>query len=105
MPRQLFLLLIIVVMVGCSGESPPPPQVQPPPATFAGHVLAADTEYYIDGPQQARPPDGTLKAGVKVRVIEEAGSYCRVQSEDGTLVFISADAISSLSASDSQAAP
>ena len=62
-------------------------------ATFSGHVLSADTEFYIDGPQQSRPPDGTLKAGDKVIVIEEAGSCCRVQSEDGILVFIAADAL------------
>ena len=107
MPRRLLLLLVIALVPGCSGDAPTPaptletpasPQVEQPAegpesATSSGHVLAADTEYYIDGPQQSRPPDGTLKAGTKVMVIEDAGSYCRVRGEDGTVAFIATDAI------------
>ncbi len=58
------------------------PAEDPGPATPPGHVLNADTEYYLDGPQQSRSPDGTLEAGMQVTVIEDAGSYCRVRSED-----------------------
>jgi len=47
------------------------------------HLVASDTAYYLSGPQQARPPEGTLPAGTKVTLLEEAGSYCRVRSEDG----------------------
>ena len=72
---------------------------------ISGHALAANTEYYIDGPQQSRPPDGTLKAGTKVMVIEDAGSYCRVRSEDGIVAFIAADAIQSPEVAGPQAAP
>ena len=107
MPRRLLPLLVIAFVPGCSGDTPAPaptpetpatPQVEQPAegpesATFSGHVLVADTEYYIDGPQQARPPDGTLKAGTKVMVIEDAGSYCRVRSQDGIVAFIATDAI------------
>ena len=73
--------------------------------TVSGHALVADTEYYLDGPQQSRPPDGTLKAGTKVMVIEDAGSYCRVRSEDGILAFIATNAIQSPDLADPQVAP
>jgi hypothetical protein len=53
------------------------------------HRVATDTEYYLLGPQQARPPDGTLPAGTKVTLLEEAGSYCRIRSEDGIEAYVS----------------
>jgi hypothetical protein len=115
MPRRLLLPLVIALVPGCSGdapelapnpETPAAPQVeQPESAISSGHALAANTEYYLDGPQQARPPDGTLKAGTKVMVIEDAGSYCRVRSEDGIVAFIAADAIKTPDVADPQAAP
>ena len=119
MPRRLLLLLVIAFVAGCSNDTPVPaptpetpatPQVEQPAegpesATFSGHALAADTEYYLEGPQQSRPPDGTLKAGTKVMVIEDAGSYCRVRSEDGIVAFIAADAIKTPDLADPQAAP
>ena len=117
MSRRLLFLLVIALVPGCSGDTPAPtpempatPQAENPATvsespTFSGHVLAADTEYYLDGPQQSRPPDGTLKAGTKVMVMEDAGSYCRVRSEDGIVAFIAADAISSPDVEGPQAAP
>lgn len=95
-PRLLFFLLA-ALLLGCSSDVTPKPSEQPPAAVSEEqqtpspsettekftHIITADTEYYTTGPQQARPPDGTLKAGTKVRVVEEAGSYCRVETEDG----------------------
>ena len=116
MPRRLLLLLVIAFVAGCSNDTPalaptpetPAPQVEAPatesePAVSA-HALAADAEYYLDGPQQSRPPDGTLKAGTKVMVIEDAGSYCRVRSEDGILAFIATNAIKAANDAGPQAA-
>jgi hypothetical protein len=60
------------------------------------HVVADDTEYYLSGPQQARPPDGTLPAGTKVTLLEEAGSYCRVRSEGRIEAYVSTDSLQPL---------
>jgi hypothetical protein len=59
------LVLVALAVAGC---------------TAAGytHRISADTEYYRDGPQQARPPDGTLAAGTTVRLVRDAGSYSLV---------------------------
>ena len=57
------------------------------------HVLTVETEYYLGGPQQARPPDGQFTVGVKVKLIEQAGSYSQVESESGITAYIAADAI------------
>ena len=115
------LLLVIAFVAGCSGSTPspaPPPETPtsapvpveqpaeaPASGAFSGHALPADTEYYRDGPQQSRPPDGTLKAGTKVMVIEDAGSYCRIRSENGIVAFIAADAIRPPGDPGPQAAP
>ena len=53
------------------------------------HVLQRETEYYLDGPQQARPPDGTFRAGTKVMLLQESGSYSVVQTEDGITAYVS----------------
>ena len=83
-----FFVLLLIIIVGCTDQPP-----QPPPAPTFTHTITIDTEYYADGPQQARPPDGTMKAGTKVNVIEDAGSYCRVKSEDGIEVYVVADSV------------
>ena len=57
------------------------------------HVIAAETEYYTTGPQQARPPDGKLPAGTKVSVVEESGSYVLVKSESGIEAYVAADVV------------
>jgi hypothetical protein len=104
MANRLFVLLVVVVLLGCTHE-PAVPGPEPSPQPVASpetdpskgspeaeggftHELTVDTAYYSGGPQQARPPDGTLKAGIKVEVIEDAGSYCRVRSEDGTEAYV-----------------
>jgi hypothetical protein len=42
---------------------------------------------------------------MKVTVIEDAGSYCRVRSEDGIVAFIAADAINKVDDADPEGAP
>jgi hypothetical protein len=63
------------------------------PTQVFTHVVATDTEYYLSGPPQARPPDGTLSAGTKVTLLEEAGSYCRARSEGGIEAYVSTDSL------------
>ena len=60
------------------------------------HVIATDTPYYLSGPQQAWPPEGSLPAGTKVTLLEEAGSYCRIRSEDGLEAYVSIDSLQAL---------
>ena len=57
------------------------------------HVLTVETEYYLGGPQQARPPDGKFTVGVKVKLIEQAGSYSQVESESGITAYVAADTV------------
>ena len=101
------LLLLTACFLGCSGggdavtptsggdTSDMPAESTPADEVFS-HTIAVDTEYYLVGPQQAQPPDGTFKAGTKARLVEEAGSYCVVESEDGVQAHVAADAVKSL---------
>lgn len=59
----------------------------------ATRVIVADSVYYNSGPQQARPPDGTFKAGTKVTLLENAGSYSLVRSVDGVETFVASDVL------------
>ena len=61
------------------------------PVFRPSHVITAETEYYTTGPQQGRPPDGKFAAGTKVTVVEEAGSYVLVESEDWVKAYVAAD--------------
>ena len=57
------------------------------------HALTRDEPYYLTGPQQGRPPEGTLKAGTKVKLMESAGSYSRVAAENGTTAWVATDSL------------
>jgi hypothetical protein len=63
------------------------------PGQVFTHLVASDTAYYLSGPQQARPPEGTLPAGTKVTLLEEAGSYCRVRSQEGIEAYVSTNSL------------
>jgi uncharacterized protein YgiM (DUF1202 family) len=56
-------------------------------------VVSHDTLFYRTGPQQAMPPDGTFKAGTRIEIIQEAGSYTLVRAQDGREGYVSSDAI------------
>jgi hypothetical protein len=66
------------------------------PGQIFTHLVAVDTGYYLSGPQQAQPPEGTLPAGTKVALLEEAGSYCRVRSEGGIEAYVSTESLQRL---------
>ena len=88
MTHKLLSPLLMLFLIGCTNQPP-----QPPPAPTFTHTITIDTEYYTDGPQQARPPDGTMKAGTKVTLVEEAGSYCRVKSEDEIEGYVAVESL------------
>ena len=66
------------------------------PGQVFTHLVAIDTVYYLSGPQQARPPEGTLSAGTKVTLLKEAGSYCRIRSEGGIEAYVSTESLQPL---------
>jgi len=53
--------------------------------------------YYLDGPQQARPPEGIFKTGTRVRLVRAAGSYSVVQSESGITAHVATAALKKIS--------
>ncbi len=57
------------------------------------HELTQDEVYYIDGPQQQRPPDGTFEKGTKVSLLQDAGSYSLVTSEADVTAYVATDAL------------
>jgi len=48
------------------------------------HVVVSDTEYYLSGPQQPRPLEGTLPAGTTVTLLEEAGAIAGFEARMGS---------------------
>ena len=98
-PRWSICLLVagMALLLTACGDLPPllsAPSV--PTAAAHTHVIAFDTAYYLDGPQQARPADGTLPAGTRVALVQEAGSYAVVRVEDGQQVYVAADSLQPL---------
>jgi hypothetical protein len=77
------ILAVGLTAAGCKG------------ATYT-HTVTVDTEYYRDGPQQARPADGTLAAGAMVRLVSEAGSYSLVETSDRIRVYVASDSLQPL---------
>jgi uncharacterized protein YgiM (DUF1202 family) len=69
------------------------------------HVIIRDTKHYRAGPQQQSPPDGTLKAGTKVKLLSDQGSYSSVVTEDGTETFVSTSDLKKLEPDGRRGAP
>ena len=87
----LFVCICMLFIIGCT-NSDKSTQVKPEKDKFT-HVLKADTPYYSSGPQQARSPDGTFQAGTKVVLIQDAGSYSEVETEDGITGYVATDVL------------
>jgi hypothetical protein len=77
------IVLLGLTAAGCSG------------GTYT-HTVTVDTEYYRDGPQQARPADGALAAGTLVRLLSESGSYSLVETSDRLQVYVASDSLKPL---------
>lgn len=91
------LFVTVALAVGCQppkektgGSEDSPPAVTAPEFS---HVITTGSAYYTGGPQQGRPPDGTLFQGTRVRVLENAGSYSVVRTADGIEGYVSTAAI------------
>ena len=92
--RRLFLaLLLLACLTACGDEPDAEPTAAAPAALWTHQVVGNGAVYYMTGPQQARPPEGTFLPGTKVRIVSEHGSYVRVDSETGTTAFVSSGSI------------
>ena len=71
------------------------PEIEAPekPAVKVTHVISGEEVYYLDGPQQMRPPDGKFPAGTRVELVQDSGSYSMVVSEDGIRAYVSTGAL------------
>jgi hypothetical protein len=99
-------LLVVLVTVGCTGQSPPPANIdggsdadsagytsRVRPAETFPYTVTQEVEYYKSGPQQGRPPDGTLPAGTKINVLRRTGGYSLVRTAEGVEGYVSTDSI------------
>jgi hypothetical protein len=64
-------------------------------ADGATHCLNRD-EPWFEHPAQARPPNGRLAEKTRVRILQDAGSYTKVQTDDGITCFVASEALSPL---------
>ena len=85
----MFLALICAVFLlsGCAGQGHDSDLMQ------FDHIVTKRCDYYLNGPQQASPPDGHFDEGTRIRLVSPAGDFCRVQSASGIEAFIDAAAI------------
>jgi uncharacterized protein YgiM (DUF1202 family) len=86
------LALVVLFMGGCAESQREGHECSDADAG-TGPVVNADSVFYKTGPQQASPPDGTFKAGTRIEVIQEAGSYTLARAADGREGYVSSDAI------------
>jgi serpin B len=83
--RPLFLASLVLGTTAAGAA-------EPPKESFT-HTIQAETPYYTSGPQQGRPPDGTLPTGTKVKLLREAGSYSQVQAESGVTAYVAGETL------------
>ena len=57
------------------------------------HVVLVGTPYHVSGPAQATPPEGVLRAGTRVRLLEQVGGHVWVETEDGVRGCVASDAL------------
>ena len=57
------------------------------------HVVLVDTPYHVSGLAQATLPEGVLRAGIRVRLLEQAGGHARVETENGIRGYVASDAL------------
>lgn len=103
---KLFIFCsVLLVIVGCSPPgtlSKKGSDAAPDDLNKYTHVVTFETNYYLSGPQQAMPPEGKLKAGTKIVIIQDAGSYSLVKSEEGVQAYISSGSFQPVKASPSK---
>ena len=75
-------------------ELPTEPAANPAPSGDGiTHLVIQDAIYFKSAPQQDGSPDGGFRAGTKVTLVEDAGSYALVRSADGIEAYVSVTAL------------
>ena len=87
------LLLLAFAFIPPATEKPKTNEFDQPIAT---HVVTFPSAYYLGGPQQARPPEGEFKAGLRLTLLQNAGSYSLVRAENGVTAYVASGAFRSL---------
>ena len=64
------------------------------------YKVVEDAPYYADGPQQARPPDGTIAKGTQVKILMDSGSYVLIETTEGLRVYVPRSALKKVQNSD-----
>nr|ABZ08455.1 hypothetical protein ALOHA_HF4000APKG3D20ctg1g3 [uncultured marine microorganism HF4000_APKG3D20] len=103
MCRGLCTISVLFLFAACSSprvqkEGSPPlldPSVLGKPfrGPYPFVVAFPETVYYLTGPQQARPPDGSFQNGTRVALVLNAGSYSLVTSESGVTAYVSSGSL------------
>jgi hypothetical protein len=59
------------------------------------HLVIVDTPYHPSRPvpASAHPPAGVLRAGTRVRILEQTGDHARVESEGGVVGHVASGAL------------
>lgn len=70
----------------------------------ATHQLNREEPWFTH-PAQARPANGKLPKNTRVRILQDAGSYTKVQTADGTTCFVASEALSPLPGTQSEKQP
>ncbi len=101
---RFFVRLAVVVLAlaglatsgGC-GDEPKPDAAPTAPAFVPTHEVVKEAAYYRTSPAQARPPDGTLAQGMRVRLVRDGGSYAEVETPIHETVWVSTSEMKPLS--------
>ncbi|MDZ4815686.1 MAG: hypothetical protein SGI71_05420 [Verrucomicrobiota bacterium] len=60
-------------------------------------MIISETGFYKEGPTEFGSPDGRMAAGTRVRVLEQASGYMKVQTTSGKEVFVPSEKVGDLS--------
>lgn len=110
--RCVSLCFVLLGLIACTSVPHGPIRAEPIPSPgaiepelrtdapsgqfVASHVLMRDEAWYADGPQQARPPDGVLLAGTRVRLLQTDGSYSVVEMSGGKTAHVTTGSLKPL---------
>jgi len=82
----LGLALLLTGLTGCAttGEGNDRPY---------NAMITRDTHFYIDGPDQQTPANGTFKRGTRVQILSRHGNMVKVQAIGSLRGYVSAAAV------------
>ncbi len=93
--RWILPIAVMLLVVACGDSGPDEPDPAPDAKTYT-HELGSDAEWYLASPAQAMPPNGTISAGTKANVVQDAGSYTLIETETGIKGYVSTGSLKKL---------